>query len=31
MAMPEPAEERILHLAGVNPPGAPETGWPAGL
>jgi hypothetical protein len=24
MALPEPAEERILHLAGVAPPGRPE-------
>jgi hypothetical protein len=31
MAMPEPAEERILHLTGVNPPGVQETGFPAGL
>jgi hypothetical protein len=27
MALPEPSEERVLHLAGVAPPGAPETGW----
>jgi len=24
MALPEPAEERVLHLAGVAPPGKPE-------
>jgi hypothetical protein len=24
IALPEPAEERVLHLAGVAPPGQPE-------
>ena len=26
MALPEPPEERVLHLAGVAPPGVPEAG-----
>jgi hypothetical protein len=26
MALPEPPEERVLHLAGVVPPGMPEPG-----
>jgi len=30
MAMPEPAEEHILHLTGVSPPGVPESAFPPG-
>jgi hypothetical protein len=28
--MPEPSEERVLHLTGVNPPGVPEAGFLTG-
>ena len=30
-ALPEPAEERVLHLAGIRPPGMPEAGLRAGV
>jgi hypothetical protein len=26
-AMPEPAEEHVLHLTGISPPGAPESAF----
>jgi hypothetical protein len=26
MARPEPEEEKLLHLAGITPPGPPESG-----